>query len=486
MYSVRRITILLALLCATFVFVFHSVQFYFHADAFHTTNFCSSYEVSAAFSNSFGTALNESVIPTPDLDKPITSSHAKEVLVFLHIQKTAGTLIERRFTRGGLTDRQCVCPKGRFRCNCTTADGHTWLLSRFSTGWICGLHADLTEYLECANSALNKADGQVVPRRLVYFTMLRDPLDRFLSEWLHVRRGGTWRRARLRCHGHSPPSRHYRPCYTIPEFMSSAPKPLSASSQLSWLHVSLDKFLHCPYNLALNRQTRMLANLSALGCYEHLVDWATPLHPSKSLPTISSAQAALRISAKHMLLLLLKSISLSEHLVYSQYHLQRALNITLNILLSGDRLSFTNSSGPRHVTHTELVRPTLSASEVQAVEDYNHLDVNVYRFAKRLMACRLSTYLLHDFHVPYPFKRPLLTLYRGNIWRRCHSLTGLLLDCGDKHCFTRRLVRSVQRILIHQGSSPVPVEHFLGQQEKRGVMMRRNFLLSATNVSSIR
>ena len=35
--------------------------------------------------------------------------------------------------------------------------------------------------------------------RYLYITVLRDPVERFLSEWKHVKRGGTWRTALLMC-----------------------------------------------------------------------------------------------------------------------------------------------------------------------------------------------------------------------------------------------------------------------------------------------
>ena len=40
-----------------------------------------------------------------------------------------------------------------------------------------------------------------VPYRYYYITYLRDPVHRFLSEFRHVRRGATWRNARLFCGG---------------------------------------------------------------------------------------------------------------------------------------------------------------------------------------------------------------------------------------------------------------------------------------------
>lgn len=37
-----------------------------------------------------------------------------------------------------------------------------------------------------------------------------------------------------------------------------------------WSEVTLEEFLNCDHNLAFNRQTRMLADLSLVGCYKNI------------------------------------------------------------------------------------------------------------------------------------------------------------------------------------------------------------------------
>ena len=37
--------------------------------------------------------------------------------------------------------------------------------------------------------------------RYLYFTVLRDPIHRYISEWKHVQRGSTWQSAKLMCNG---------------------------------------------------------------------------------------------------------------------------------------------------------------------------------------------------------------------------------------------------------------------------------------------
>ncbi|KAH9512675.1 Heparan-sulfate 6-O-sulfotransferase 3-B, partial [Bulinus truncatus] len=84
-----------------------------------------------------------------------------------------------------------------------------------------------------------------------YVTMIRDPVSRFISEWLHVRRGATWKESRLHCDGRDASLQEVPFCF----------------QQGSWTGVTFDEFLNCSSNLAFNRQTRMLANLSLSDCY---------------------------------------------------------------------------------------------------------------------------------------------------------------------------------------------------------------------------
>ena len=42
---------------------------------------------------------------------------------------------------------------------------------------------------------------RILYQRYIYITILREPVARYLSEWLHVSRGATWDRAYLLCNG---------------------------------------------------------------------------------------------------------------------------------------------------------------------------------------------------------------------------------------------------------------------------------------------
>ncbi|MGH0151392.1 UNVERIFIED_CONTAM: hypothetical protein FKN15_020192 [Acipenser sinensis] len=88
-------------------------------------------------------------------------------------------------------------------------------------------------------------------RKFYYITLLRDPVSRYLSEWRHVQRGATWKTSLHMCDGRTPTPEELPSCY----------------EGTDWSGCSLQQFTDCPYNLANNRQVRMLADLSLVGCY---------------------------------------------------------------------------------------------------------------------------------------------------------------------------------------------------------------------------
>lgn len=86
------------------------------------------------------------------------NTESDDVLVFLHIQKTGGSTFGRHLVTHLKVEPPCQCQIGKKRCNCVNSKGHAWLVSRYSTGWLCGLHADWTELHECVTEALNRRE----------------------------------------------------------------------------------------------------------------------------------------------------------------------------------------------------------------------------------------------------------------------------------------------------------------------------------------
>lgn len=88
-------------------------------------------------------------------------------IVFIHIQKTAGSEFERSIVRRLNFNSQpsCQCPiisknnqtqrpRIKLRCNCLQ-NNQPWLISRFSVGWLCGVHADWNTYHRCLPAKMN-------------------------------------------------------------------------------------------------------------------------------------------------------------------------------------------------------------------------------------------------------------------------------------------------------------------------------------------
>lgn len=98
---------------------------------------------------------------------------SRDVIVFLHMQKTSGSTFGRQLVRSAVGfPAACIRLRGRKRRNCTDSKGLQWLFSRHSMGWACGLHADWTELHACVPRALNKIEGGRRKRRSVEYFIL--------------------------------------------------------------------------------------------------------------------------------------------------------------------------------------------------------------------------------------------------------------------------------------------------------------------------
>ncbi|EZA49847.1 heparan-sulfate 6-O-sulfotransferase 1 [Ooceraea biroi] len=267
--------------------------------------------------------------------------NAHDVMVFLHIQKTGGTLFGKHLVRDLDLQRPCSCQRRRKRCFCFRPNrNENWLFSRYSTGWKCGLHADWTELTGCVDMELNKIEGEGIKRRYFYITIIRDPVARYLSEFRHVQRGATWRGARHWCGGTQA---NIPQCYNGP----------------SWQGVTLEQFMACPYNLGSNRQTRMLADLSIVGCY------------NSSLSSADRDRLMLA-SAKHNLQFM-PFFMLTEYQKVGQYSFEETFGMRFAIAFE-----------QHNATLSAATMAMLSTDQLDAVRRLNSLDLELYEFAKNL------------------------------------------------------------------------------------------------------
>lgn len=276
---------------------------------------------------------------------------AHDVMVFLHIQKTGGTSFGKHLVRDLDLKRPCECQRKRKRCYCfRTHRNENWLFSRYSTGWKCGLHADWTELTSCVDQELDKNEGESAKRRYFYITILRQPIVRYLSEFRHVQRGATWKSSRHYCNGHQATQSELPPCY----------------SGENWFGVGLDEFARCTSNLATNRQTRMLADLALVGCYNQTAIPAFERH------SIMLASAKRNLAA-------MSYFGLTEFQKISQYVFEETFNLRFAIPFEQHNSTVSSS------TLTNL-RP----DQRRRIEQLNALDTELYAFAKKLLFQRFE------------------------------------------------------------------------------------------------
>ena len=183
-------------------------------------------------------------------------------------------------------------------------------------------------------------------RNFYYITMLRDPVSRYLSEWKHVQRGATWKTALHMCDGRPPTQDELPACY----------------SGEDWTGVPLADFMNCPSNLANNRQVRMLADLSLVGCYN--MSSISELERGRVL--LASAKANLRNMAFY---------GLTEFQRKTQYLFERTFG--LRFIRPFTQINSTRAAS---VGISEKVR--------WRIEGLNALDMELYEYAKELFQRR--------------------------------------------------------------------------------------------------
>ncbi|XP_058515037.1 heparan-sulfate 6-O-sulfotransferase 2 isoform X1 [Ochotona princeps] len=283
-----------------------------------------------------------------------------DLIVFLHIQKTGGTTFGRHLVRNIQLEQPCECRVGQKKCTChRPGKRETWLFSRFSTGWSCGLHADWTELTSCVPAVVDgKRDAKLRParwrifqildaaRNFHYITILRDPVSRYLSEWRHVQRGATWKASLHVCDGRPPTSEELPSCYTGDD----------------WSGCPLKEFMDCPYNLANNRQVRMLSDLTLVGCY----NLSVMPEKQRNKVLLESAKANL----KHMAF-----FGLTEFQRKTQYLFEKTFN--MNFISPFTQYNTTRASS---VEINEEIQ--------KRIEGLNFLDMELYSYAKDLFLQR--------------------------------------------------------------------------------------------------
>ena len=185
----------------------------------------------------------------------------KYTFAFVHIQKTGG----REFAIHFQNIQKRGEPLCRIKRNITNyqnylgsgvcpidlpASKEMWLVSETTYGWPCGVHPFLIDWKSCLPNLFERKFGKR-SRSFHFFTIIRHPVVRYISEFYHLRRVGNWVRHNL-CKGK---------------------KYLREVNQANCLHkirrnVSLKDFMSCPESWSNNRQTLILADVDKAGCLD--------------------------------------------------------------------------------------------------------------------------------------------------------------------------------------------------------------------------
>lgn len=128
----------------------------------------------------------------------------------------------------------------------------------------------------------------------------------------------------------------------------------------------MEEFLDCPHNLALNRMTRMLADLTLVGCYDE------SLMPKKRRDELilESAKSNLRQ---------LGFFGILEELGPSQAMFQRLFN-----------LEFQKSLAEAPHKEKSSLTDAITSAQIEEIKAKNDLDVELYDYARTLFVQRLK------------------------------------------------------------------------------------------------
>ena len=310
---------------------------------------------------------------------PININIQIDVLVYIHIQKTGGSyFLQHVVSMKNKSRSLCHQPNPGLKkklkkkkdiviCPITetytsrVSHGRTippemWLASEKTYGWVCGLHPFLIEMKSCLSEYLDYNYGTRY-RKFHYLTILRHPVVRYISEYLHVKRGATWPYHHI-CADKVLGKAEMPPCYS------------GYYRGYVWINVTLDKFMSCSSNWANNRQTLMLADLESVDC----------LNPYKF--TQKEREARLLQSAKDNLREMI-FFGISEYMMESGQLLQYRLSLQLPDLLKQKDLRFLHTKW----LFADIWRNTALYNQIVQI---NKLDMQLYHFALQLFNERLQ------------------------------------------------------------------------------------------------
>jgi heparan sulfate 6-O-sulfotransferase HS6ST1 len=318
----------------------------------------------------------------------------KDTLILFHIQKTSGSNFEKQIWNN-LQIKQNnqvlkVCSfdarKKTYKCILNSYKQPIYF-NRYVLR-MCDIHATFAELKYCVQNVLKdrsyvktlqyqdinertnkqqtvKFNVYAFDGQIHYLTFLRNPIDRYLSEYLHVKRGATWRQANRICNSQDIYANN---CY---------------KGAMNWKSItSLDEFINCDYNQANNRMTRMLADYDTLGC-SILRCWTESSNCSRSLKKELDEQ--MLNSAMKTLENQIGFFGLNEYQNLSYRLFERVYN---------GKFIFSNETKFLVESNRHLNKAT--KEQIYLIHEKNNLDIRLYKFAKKLFFMRLQSFEIYN------------------------------------------------------------------------------------------
>ena len=196
----------------------------------------------------------------------INFNKSTDLVAFLHIEKTGGTnfelvlmrYLEKFNTMSNVWENACLLkPKihttyARYYCSRdnlntynyeTLSINNSWFLGRqtyaWAKNWKCDVHSDFAKFKQCTRKIMLENSFL---KKIHYITIIRDPVQRYISEWAHVSRK-TRNDVSFKFNSKNVCNREVN---CLPEFNKE--------------NITLEQFILCKNNMAGNRQTRLLAS----------------------------------------------------------------------------------------------------------------------------------------------------------------------------------------------------------------------------------
>ena len=350
---------------------------------------------------------------------PIRFRRQVDTLVFLHIAKCGGTSFNKRLTMLDFHP-PCECDERALKyhnghpvvqpksCHCwrwdpSTSEGRRnaslhwaenvpgkvpgarsdwaflqrqWLVSPDTTGWQGGVHTPVHVLQQYVMLAAKLAASVPLAGHLRYVTIVREPLQRFLSEFYETYDG--WE------HKYATWPKSERACSTLlPERLQEVAAGGIDKTTKAKYDVLFERWIECPYNMAANRQTRSLGYASDVRVNDRVKALVCA-----GLPDPDPEDRCEAVAARHALLQfswfgLNEERCLSERLFEAQFGLRFHAD-------KGARVRADEGKGAHRVA--KLRYASLTAPQQARVAALNRNDLLVYEEARQVFFARLRAY----------------------------------------------------------------------------------------------